>query len=104
MSLVNFGGTAGVTNAGQTATNYNWAEAGRGLFSDALGAWVNVESIKAQAAAGGDAQAATRDAVTTPAGAPTNYSDTGRAGGGGINSQTLVIGGVLLVAALLVFK
>ncbi|MDI5984900.1 hypothetical protein QLQ85_08860 [Halomonas sp. M4R5S39] len=75
-----------------------------GFFGDALGAWVNVEAIKAQANAGADAQAAARNATTYPTGAPANYADTGRAAVGGINGQTLVIGGVLLVAALLVLK
>ncbi|NIC03976.1 hypothetical protein [Billgrantia bachuensis] len=96
------------TNSADTAGGYNYGgstslvEAGRGLFSDALGAWVTIEGIKAQANATGSAQDATRNQTMYPTGS--NAPGGGGFAAGGLGAGHLIVGGAVLVGLVLLLK
>lgn len=91
----------------EVSSGYNWgigglAEQGKGLFSDALNTWVQLEGIKAQQSATALAQEQTRSANQSASGTPTDYPDTGRpvSGGATLSQQQWLIGGALIAVAL----
>jgi hypothetical protein len=76
-----------------------------GFFGDALNAWVSVEAIDAAKQASGYEQERTRSAATATGGTPTAYADQARmAGPGGVDSRTLIIGGVMLAGLYLLTR
>ena len=92
------------TNSQTTGSNYNWFDSASGLFSDALGAWVQIESIKAQQGSTAASQQATRDATTYASGQGPSGGFMGGGGAGGIGAGHLVVGGALLVGLVLLLK
>lgn len=108
--MTDFGGFAGLSNTGTTATNYNWGggsslvDAGAGLFSDALGAWVEIEKIKGQSNSSAQAQEATRNATMYPNGTGAPATAGYAAPGMSMSPQMLIVGGVLVLGAVLLLK
>lgn len=108
--MTDWGGFAGLSNTGTTASNYSWGgtsnlvDAGAGLFSDALGAWVEIEKIKGQSNSSAQAQEATRNATMYPNGT----GEPGTAGfvpaGMSMSPQMLIVGGVLVIGAVMLLK
>jgi hypothetical protein len=110
--LTDWGGFAGLSNTGTTANNYNWGggsslvESGAGVFSDALGAWVDIEKIKGQSSSSAQAQDATRNATMYPSGSGSGQPGTAGLAGPGMSMspQMLIVGGVLIIGAVMLLK
>lgn len=108
--ISNWGGFTGLSNTGATATNYNWGgspsllEAGTGLFSDALGAWVEIEKIKGASSSSAQAQEATRNATMYPSGSGQPGTAGFATAGMGMSPQMLIVGGVLIIGAVMLLK
>lgn len=108
--LTDFGGFAGLSNTGTTANNYSWGgtsnlvDAGAGLFSDALGAWVEIEKIKGASSSSAQAQEATRNATMYPSGSGQPGTAGFATAGMGMSPQMLIVGGVLIIGAVMLLK
>ena len=108
--MTDWGGFAGLSNAGTTANNYSWGgssslvDAGAGLFSDALGAWVEIEKIKGQSSSSAQAQEATRNATMYPSGSGQPAAAGFAAPGMSMSPQMLIVGGVLVIGAVMLLK
>lgn len=91
---------------GEVSESYSFAglaDQGRGLFSDALSGWLQYETIQAQRDASAAQQEQTRSQPTTTDAQPRQYAGAGVMPSG-MNATTLVVGGVLLAAVVLVMK
>jgi len=108
--ISDWGGFTGLSNTGTTASNYSWGgssnlvDAGSGLFSDALGAWVEIEKIKGQSSSSAQAQEATRNATMYPSGSGQQGAGGVVAPMGGVSPQMLIVGGVLIIGAVMLLK
>ncbi|WP_163557151.1 hypothetical protein [Halomonas sp. NO4] len=95
----------------EVSTGYSWGgisdltQAGRGLFGDALGAWVTVEKVKGMKESQAASQTATRDTATYPSGSQApQQAGTGLTGGAGLTPAHLMVGGALLAGLFLIAR